>query len=183
MAHHRRAVRVGDDALGDAVERVGVDLGHDERHVGVHPPRRGVVDDDGAGRGDAGGELRERWRRPRTARCRARRSRRSSASSTTISPSPPGQRAAGRAGRREERSSSTGKPALGEDRAHHAADLAGGADDLPHAWAHRLPAAPPSEPTPQYSAVSRRASARGQPERGVQRLHRLLDLRPRRPRS
>ena len=43
---HRRAVRVGDDALGDVLELVGIDLGDDERHVGIHAPRRGVVDDD-----------------------------------------------------------------------------------------------------------------------------------------
>ena len=45
---HRRAVRVGDDALV-AVDRVGVDLGDDQRHVVVHPPVAGVVDDDRAG--------------------------------------------------------------------------------------------------------------------------------------
>ena len=37
-AGHGRAVRVGDDALGDVRERVGVDLGHDERDIGIHPP-------------------------------------------------------------------------------------------------------------------------------------------------
>ncbi len=42
---HRGAVRVGDDALGDALEVVGVDLADDERHVGIHAPRRRVVDD------------------------------------------------------------------------------------------------------------------------------------------
>ena len=43
--------------LGIEAERVGVGLGHDERHVGVHAPGRRVVDDDGAGRGQARGEL------------------------------------------------------------------------------------------------------------------------------
>ena len=44
---HGRAVRVGDDPLV-AREVVGVDLGDDERHVVVHAPVAGVVDDDGA---------------------------------------------------------------------------------------------------------------------------------------
>ena len=62
--HHRRAVRVGDDALSDLAERLAVDLGHDERDVGVHPPGRGVVDDDRPG----GGHLRrEGARRARPA--------------------------------------------------------------------------------------------------------------------
>ena len=45
---HRRAVGVGDDPVV-AVERVGVDLGDDQRHVVVHAPVAGVVDDHGAG--------------------------------------------------------------------------------------------------------------------------------------
>ena len=56
---HGRAVRVGDDALGDRVQEVGVDLGDDERHVRVHAPGRGVVDDDGPGGGEAGRQLRD----------------------------------------------------------------------------------------------------------------------------
>ena len=47
---HRRAVRVGDDALARVVERVGVDLADDQRDVGVHPERARVVDDDRARR-------------------------------------------------------------------------------------------------------------------------------------
>ena len=50
---HRRAVGVGDDALGDVVEVLGVDLRHDERDVGVLAPGAGVVHDDRAGGGDA----------------------------------------------------------------------------------------------------------------------------------
>ena len=41
-----RAVRVGDDAVVGA-QIIGIDLGHDERHVRIHAERRGVVDDDG----------------------------------------------------------------------------------------------------------------------------------------
>ena len=50
---HRRAVGVGHDALRDVVEGVGVDLRHHKRNVGVHAPRRRVVDHDGAGFGHA----------------------------------------------------------------------------------------------------------------------------------
>ena len=54
--HHRRAVGVGDDPLAHAVQRVGVDLAHDQRDVGVHSPRRGVVDDDGSRSRETGRE-------------------------------------------------------------------------------------------------------------------------------
>ena len=50
---HRRAVRVRHDALADVVERIGVDLRHDQRDLGVHAPRRRVVDHEGARRGEA----------------------------------------------------------------------------------------------------------------------------------
>ncbi|GAA1854123.1 hypothetical protein GCM10009772_33660 [Pseudonocardia alni subsp. carboxydivorans] len=61
--HHRqrRAVRVGDDPLGPLGHLLRVDLGHDERDLGVHPERAGVVDGDrAAGGGDRrplGGDL------------------------------------------------------------------------------------------------------------------------------
>src|SRR5690606_7499016 len=45
---------VGDDALAGFVDRVGVDFGDDEGHVGVHAPAAGVVDDGDAGGGEAG---------------------------------------------------------------------------------------------------------------------------------
>ena len=54
---HGGAVGVGDDALGAVGQRVRVDLGDHERHLGVLPPRRGVVHDDGARRGEPGGVL------------------------------------------------------------------------------------------------------------------------------
>src|SRR3546814_6913633 len=38
-------------ALSIAVDRVGVHLGHDQRHVGVHPIERAIVDHDAARRG------------------------------------------------------------------------------------------------------------------------------------
>ena len=62
--------------LGALRASCAVHLGHDQRHVGVHAPRRGVVDDDRSG----GGELRgvgprRRGPRRRTGRCRARSGR------------------------------------------------------------------------------------------------------------
>ena len=53
---HRRAVRVGDDALRRVGGQVAVDLGDDQRDVGVHPERRGVVDHDRARHGELRGE-------------------------------------------------------------------------------------------------------------------------------
>ena len=46
--HHRqrRAVGVADDALGSVADLGGIDLGHDQRHVGVHPEGTGVIDHD-----------------------------------------------------------------------------------------------------------------------------------------
>ena len=44
---HRRAVRVGDDAVV-ARQVIGVDLGDDQRHALVHAPGARVVDDDGS---------------------------------------------------------------------------------------------------------------------------------------
>ena len=46
-----RAVGVGDDAARGVERRVGVDLGHHQRHVVVHPERAGVVDGEGAAGG------------------------------------------------------------------------------------------------------------------------------------
>ena len=67
--HHHldgRAVGVGDDAAGDVAQGVGVDLGDDQRHLGVHAPGAGVVDDDGTGlRGDGAVLAADRRRRAR----------------------------------------------------------------------------------------------------------------------
>ncbi len=56
--HHKlrgRTVGVGDDiALGIAVDRLGVHLGHDQRHVGVHAIQRGIVDHHAARRRSLG---------------------------------------------------------------------------------------------------------------------------------
>ena len=48
-----RAVRIGDDAaLAKAGDRVGIDLRHDQRHVGIVPPARRIIDHHRAGGGD-----------------------------------------------------------------------------------------------------------------------------------
>ena len=70
-----------------------VDLGHHQRHLGVHPPGRGVVDHDAPRRRPSGARAPATRRpRPSTGRCRCRRSRRSAASSTSTSPPPTGRR-------------------------------------------------------------------------------------------
>src|SRR5262249_50195393 len=53
----RGAVRVGDDALRTVAYLLRVDLGHDQRHIGVHPERAGVVDRDHATGGRDGRPL------------------------------------------------------------------------------------------------------------------------------
>ena len=74
-----RAVRVGDDAAmaGDGLR---VHLGHDERHVGVHPKRARLVDDHAAAATASGAKRRRAsTRRPRRAPGRSPRARRRSA--------------------------------------------------------------------------------------------------------
>ena len=51
----RGAVGVGDELL--TLASLHVNLGDDERHVGVHPPRRRVVDHDGAGLFEEAGRM------------------------------------------------------------------------------------------------------------------------------
>ena len=47
------AIRIRHDPLAGVVQFRAVHLGHDERAIGVHPPRRRIVNDDGPGlRGD-----------------------------------------------------------------------------------------------------------------------------------
>ncbi len=78
--HHHlrgRAIGIGDDvALAIAVDRLGIHLGHDQRHVRIHPEIGAVVDHRAARRG---GDRRILLRRPpsppRTRRCPSRRNR------------------------------------------------------------------------------------------------------------
>ena len=110
-------------------DRVGVDLGDDQRDVGVHPERRGVVDDDHAGLGErrgqrprgggAGGEQRD----VEPGRVGGRGVLDDDLAAGE------GQHGAGRAGGGEEADLVGGELPLREDLAHGDADLAGGADD------------------------------------------------------
>ena len=76
-----RAIRIGDDVLlGKARDRVGIDLGHDQRHVGVGAPGGGIIDDDAALPADLRRHIPSRSRRrPTSGRCRCRRNRSSPA--------------------------------------------------------------------------------------------------------
>ena len=169
---HRRAVRVGDDPAV-RVERLGVDLGHDQRHVVVHPP--------------AATSCRPPRRPPRrtaapTPRCAPRRPRRARGRS----PGSTRRRAPARRarGRREvdllpgralggERHDLVGREAaLAHDVEDRGADGAGGARPRRRASGHHRP------------VVRRRVLAAdgvlAELERGVQLAHRA---RPRRPRA
>jgi hypothetical protein len=108
---------------------VRVDLAHDERHVGVHAPGAGVVDDDGARLGEAG-RVRAAAGRP------GREEGDVDAAELGRGDILDGHGLAaehhvrsGRAGRRERPELAHREPALLENVDHRAADLAGGADD------------------------------------------------------
>ena len=121
--------------LGRLPRGVRVDLGDDERHVRVHPPGRRVVDDHGAGLGDARREL--------LGAALARREE------DDVEPAVVGRRGVldghlavaatagcgpARAGGGEEPELVNGKLALGQDAAHDATDLSRRAHDAdPHA--------------------------------------------------
>ena len=126
---HRGAVRVRDDALGRVDGRVRVDLADDEGHLGVHPPGARVVDDDGAGLGEARGV---RARSGRTGREQGdvdagRVGGRDVLDDDRLAAVL--DRRAGRAGRGEQAQLADRERALRENLAHDGADLAGGADD------------------------------------------------------
>ncbi|CAK7284531.1 hypothetical protein SGPA1_30404 [Streptomyces misionensis JCM 4497] len=126
---HRGAVRVGDDALGAVGDRVRVHLGDDQRHLGVAAPGRGVVDHDGALRGDLFGQ-----------RLGGRAARREEhdveagvVGGRRVLHRHAVQHRAGRAGRGEQPQLRDREVALHEDPAHDRADLTGGSDDSdPH---------------------------------------------------
>ena len=168
---HGRAVGVGDDADGEVVEGVGVDLGDDERHAVVHAERRRVVDDDGTGRGDAARPAPStRWRRPRRGRRRGRSSRPSVGVLDGDLGVTPGQGAAGRTGRGEVPQLVDGEVAFCQEASHDAAHLAGCSED---SYAHGHTG---------YGRRHRRFPCRlvsvdVEVERGVEQLDGLLDLR------
>ncbi|MNW54727.1 hypothetical protein D3C74_323420 [compost metagenome] len=126
---HRGAVRVRDDALARLVDRFRVDLGHDERDVRVHAPRRGVVDHDDARCGIALGlRLGRRAARGEQGDVEARdvgRGRVLDDDVLTL----PGQGAARGARRGEVADLRDGEVALLEQAAHDGAHLTGRPDD------------------------------------------------------
>ena len=130
---HGRAVRVRHDALGDVVQVVCVDLGHDEGYGWIHPPRRRVVNHDRAGCSELG---RQHPRRG-GARCAERDVDALEAGGGGILDDDlaarEGEHAAGRALRGEEPDVVEREGALLEQGAHDRTCLTGGADDCdPH---------------------------------------------------
>jgi len=62
----RRTVGIGDDAAGRVLRIPGVDLRHDEGHVGIHAESARIINHNGPVPGDRLGEL---LRRTRSGRC------------------------------------------------------------------------------------------------------------------
>ena len=127
--HHRRAVRVGYNALRDVLERFRIDLGYDERNVRVHAPGGGVVDDNRADRCDLRREFPRSDAPTREEReRRSPRSPRDWSSTTIVSPREESVEPAERSDAKN-RMESTGKPVFVEELAHQCADLAGSSED------------------------------------------------------
>jgi len=108
---------------------VRVDLGDDQRDVGVHPERRGVVDHDRPGVGELGGESTRRRRPGGEERdVEAARVGGGGVLHDDLAAAER-QHRAGRPGGREEADLLGREAALEEDLAHGDAHLTGGADD------------------------------------------------------
>ncbi len=125
---HGRAVGVRDDALGAVVDVVGVDLGDDERDLGVLAPCGGVVDDDRAAPRTWGVLARGSGTRGEHGDVNARVVGRRHIFDDDIL-SLPWQGRARRASGREETNRLDRETPLLQQGAHDSADLAGGADD------------------------------------------------------
>ncbi len=120
---HGGAVGIGHDPAGHAGQRIDVHLRDDERDLGIHPPRRGVVDDDGPTLCESGRQL--------------ARSGRADGEEGEVDPgrigggdvlhhdlpAPELEPATGRPVRREQTDVIGGEVALMEDGAHHGTDL------------------------------------------------------------
>ena len=126
---HGRAVGVCNDALGTVVDVVGVDLGNDQRDLGILAPRRGVVDDDRAGSRELGSIL----TRGRSSRREDRNIDPREVSSCDVFDDDlfalPRQGRSSRTSGRKETNRFNWEIALFQDRAHHATNLAGRTDN------------------------------------------------------
>src|SRR4051794_35848337 len=126
---HRRAVRVGDDALARVGDRVRVDLADDERDLGIHAPRARVVDHERA----VGGKPRRPLARRPAAGAEQREVEAGDRVVTQGLDDAPVELAARRALGREEHDVVRGERAPLEQAAHDAAHGSGGTDDRePH---------------------------------------------------
>ena len=126
---HGGAVGVGHDALGDGAQLGGVGFGHDEGDVGVHAPRRGVVDHDGAGGREPGRQCpRDRGRRGAQGEVDAGEVGRLGVLDDDFAVAPR-QRRAGGTGRGEVPHGVHGEAALGQDAAQDHAHLPRCSDD------------------------------------------------------
>ncbi len=126
---HRGAVRVGDDPLGAYAGRVRVDLGDDERDLGVLAPGGGVVDHHGA----LGGDLLGQRLGGRASGGEQHDVQAGVVGGGGVLDGDGGalevDRGAGGAGGGEEPQLVDGEVPLGQDPEHDCADLTGGADD------------------------------------------------------
>ena len=116
--------------LREARDRVGVHLRHDQRHVRVVAPGRGIVDHDARRRRRSSATIPSTPRRPPTSgRCRCRRSRNARAPCTFRVRSPK-ETSTPIAAARGQRHDLVGREfALVEDVEHFPPDIAGRADD------------------------------------------------------
>ena len=125
-----RAIRIGDDVLlGVFRDGIGIHFRHDQRHIRVHAPGRGIIDHNRA----LATDLRRPFLRDRAA-CRHQAD--VGAGEIVIferfadeRPVAEGHVRADRARRGERDDFIGGKPPLGEDIEHFTPDIAGGADD------------------------------------------------------
>ena len=134
--HHHlrgRAIGVGDDVLASiAVDRVGIHLGHDQRHVRVHPVERAVVDHRAAGRGGAWAHGPCDTSEPAANSAMSQPAKSKCSMFWTLSSlplSPKSMMSPVERGEATAATSSQREFALGEDVQHLAPDIAGRADD------------------------------------------------------
>ena len=123
------AVGIGDDALGNLVQRLGVHFGHHQRHAAVHAPGAGVINHDAALGGDLGrpflGDGAAGAHQDNVGALEVVMLQRLGLEVVIAK----GDIAAHRAGGGQRHHLGNGKLALRQDLQHLAPDIAGGADD------------------------------------------------------